>query len=451
MHWLDKVLEIFAAPTADLRVLAGIAGYDPKIMYKGTSLAGVDLSGQDVSDLDLDLGDVEELPFTSAKAKKYIIDNLRLPSKWADKILHFRASNRRIKNISQLEYCVGLREVKLNGTLITDISPLQKCDRLRNVEIENTNVGDIGALKNKKYLRMLNVSGTVVEDLSPLRGIPLNYLYISRTNVRDISEIDPEGLSVFEAAGLNIEDWSILSRAINMASIDLSSSNVRDLSFVTYMRRLFHLSISSTHAQMPEGASFPSLSTFTARNSTIADLSFLENSFGIYGVDIDNTLVGSIDPLRGKKNLRWFSSSNCNLKSIDGLIGCPNLYSVDVSRNSIECIDSLAEMVNLNRLNLAETDVKDLSFLKSTELKSLNVVDCKRLDWSTVSSLTSIVQLHLKEEQGDDGFENFYIPSGVRYLYANSSFIQKFWKELEERKISAFPLYPSLAGSDSSI
>src|SRR3954447_21170828 len=48
-HWLDKVVEILKADTADLRELALIAGYDLADFYRGTVLAGADLTGQDLA------------------------------------------------------------------------------------------------------------------------------------------------------------------------------------------------------------------------------------------------------------------------------------------------------------------------------------------------------------------------------------------------------------------
>ncbi len=52
-HWLDKVVEILNAPTADLRELAHLAGYNPKTFYVGTVIDGVDVCGQDLRGMNL--------------------------------------------------------------------------------------------------------------------------------------------------------------------------------------------------------------------------------------------------------------------------------------------------------------------------------------------------------------------------------------------------------------
>jgi hypothetical protein len=47
-HWLQKVVAILKAETADLRELAHLAGGNPETFYRGAKMDGVDLSGQDL-------------------------------------------------------------------------------------------------------------------------------------------------------------------------------------------------------------------------------------------------------------------------------------------------------------------------------------------------------------------------------------------------------------------
>lgn len=60
-HWLDAVARVLRAETGDLRELAAIGGADPRTLFIGTSLNGVDIRGQDLRGMllgDLDLGKV---------------------------------------------------------------------------------------------------------------------------------------------------------------------------------------------------------------------------------------------------------------------------------------------------------------------------------------------------------------------------------------------------------
>ncbi|HEY1632565.1 MAG TPA: hypothetical protein VGF56_14715 [Rhizomicrobium sp.] len=47
-HWLDIVIELIKADTADLRALAKLAGADPRTFYVGTRLDGADIRSQDL-------------------------------------------------------------------------------------------------------------------------------------------------------------------------------------------------------------------------------------------------------------------------------------------------------------------------------------------------------------------------------------------------------------------
>lgn len=60
--WLEGVAAVLRATTGDLRELARIAGADPATLYIGTSMNGVDISGQDLRGItftDLDLAKVK--------------------------------------------------------------------------------------------------------------------------------------------------------------------------------------------------------------------------------------------------------------------------------------------------------------------------------------------------------------------------------------------------------
>lgn len=50
-HWLKTVIEIFEAPTSDLRELAHLAGGDPRTFYRGVNLSDLDTKGQNIDDM----------------------------------------------------------------------------------------------------------------------------------------------------------------------------------------------------------------------------------------------------------------------------------------------------------------------------------------------------------------------------------------------------------------
>jgi len=51
-HWLEKVVTLLKAETADLRELAYLAGGDPKIFYRGVDLNDLDVEGQNLDGME---------------------------------------------------------------------------------------------------------------------------------------------------------------------------------------------------------------------------------------------------------------------------------------------------------------------------------------------------------------------------------------------------------------
>ena len=51
-HWLDKVLLLLSAPTADLRELARLVDEDPRTFYRGIDAADLEVDDQDVADIE---------------------------------------------------------------------------------------------------------------------------------------------------------------------------------------------------------------------------------------------------------------------------------------------------------------------------------------------------------------------------------------------------------------
>ncbi len=79
-HWLDKIVEIMEAETADLRDLARIAGYDPADFYRGTVMDGADLRGQDLTGMEFTRLDLSKVKYDSNTrlSSRLMLDQARI-------------------------------------------------------------------------------------------------------------------------------------------------------------------------------------------------------------------------------------------------------------------------------------------------------------------------------------------------------------------------------------
>jgi internalin A len=78
-----------------------------------------------------------------------------------------------------------------------------------------------------------------------------------------------------------------------------------------------------------------------------------------------------------------------------GLEYCTNLQSLDISQNPVQDISPLAELNSLEILNLDSTSVTDLSSLQNLHLKELSLQSIHISDLSPLANMTSLEFLYL--------------------------------------------------------
>jgi serine/threonine protein kinase/Leucine-rich repeat (LRR) protein/Flp pilus assembly protein TadD len=124
-----------------------------------------------------------------------------------------------------------LRSLDLSGcTRITDTGPLHELRSLTSLSLQDTGVTDLSPLEGLP-LEGLYVSGTQIFDITPLRGMKLKYLGLARTQVTDLSSLAGMPLIALDAAAIPAIDYSPLTSA-PLESLIILQSHLRDLSFL---------------------------------------------------------------------------------------------------------------------------------------------------------------------------------------------------------------------------
>ncbi|MCA8996912.1 MAG: leucine-rich repeat domain-containing protein [Planctomycetaceae bacterium] len=125
-------------------------------------------------------------------------------------IFFLDARGRGIKDLSGLQHCVNLAEVKLSDNEISDVAPLAECKNIQSLYLSKnklTSVKPVESLVKIQYLEAEENQITSLEGLAPLTN--LRALYI---------------------AGNQIADLSPLANAKKLTSLDLNNNQVSDLS-----------------------------------------------------------------------------------------------------------------------------------------------------------------------------------------------------------------------------
>ncbi len=268
---------------------------------KGLPIESLDLSGCPVSDLSPLAG----APLREARFERCPIENLG-PLKGAP-LIELDLRGTRVRSLAPLAGA-PLKSLRLDGAPVESLDPLAGAP-LEELSIRDSNkITSIAALQGAPLKKLtlaglgisdlrplrgaplteLNINSTAVSDLTPLQGAPLENLRISHTRVRDLSALADAPLRRLEAAGLaELSNLEPLRKA-PLEELWISGSKVKDLAPI---------------ARAP-----------------------------LVQLDLRETPVGSLEPLRGSKVEILFLDGCENLRELDPLLEMPRLTELTVPR-----------------------------------------------------------------------------------------------------------------------
>jgi internalin A len=96
-----------------------------------------------------------------------------------------------ITNINELQKLTSLQILFLNSNQLEDINFVAKLPELKELYVANNYIATLEALENLKKLEYLNISNNHIEDLSPLRGLPLEALFVNNNPCTKDENLNP--------------------------------------------------------------------------------------------------------------------------------------------------------------------------------------------------------------------------------------------------------------------
>lgn len=216
----------------------------------------------------------------------------------------------------------NLDTLVLDGQGVTDIDELSNHSPTR-VSLRDNQIVDISPLCKDTKLQVLNISGNPITTIEPLgEAENLTELYISETNVSDISCLSGSKLSAFDCTDTAITNYSVLESMEWLSTLRLSGVGAEVIRFI----------------------------------NTKPGIRFL----GLYNSDIS-----SIEELSELKYLECLDIGDCSqVTSLDGIEQYPKLNYLGISRTGITDITALPGVKGLERLDIAYTDIKDYESIK---------------------------------------------------------------------------------------
>ncbi|WP_435009411.1 protein kinase domain-containing protein [Tundrisphaera lichenicola] len=270
-----------------------------------------------------------------------------------------------------------VRGLEFNADDVSDISPLRVLTKLRTLNCSGTGdrqglLTDLSPLSGLP-LTSLNVSKSQLVDLSPLRGMPLTEFMCYGTLVDDLSPLEGMKLRVLNFVGTKVYDLSPLN-GMPLENLDLGGTNVGDLTGLAGMR-LRELSLEGTKISDLSPVKRMPLTSINLSGTPVSDLSPLKG-MELNFIHLGGTQVSDLSPLNGMP----LTHLNCDGSKVDDgslsqIKGCKdlNLLILDNTQVSDDGLLHLKDLRKLKRLNLVNTKVSDLSPLTDLSLEEIRL------------------------------------------------------------------------------
>ena len=135
------------------------------------------------------------------------------------------------------------------------------------------------------------------------------------------------------------------------------------------------------------------LRTLRSHDRRVHDLTGLQLATSLAHLELDNSRVSDISPLRGLTNLNFLEVGG-DFSDLSPLAGLTNLRELSIGGNNISDIMPVSGLVNLNELNIGGTNISDISPVsRLISLKHLYFREANVSDLSPVAGLINLESL----------------------------------------------------------
>lgn len=403
------------------------------------------------------------------------------------KLTRLNAPNKKISDLTGLEYAINLQVLKLARNRIKDISPLAGLTHLTELGFYQNRIKDISPLEGLTNLQQLNLRDNRITDILPLRGLTnLQVLNLRQNKITNIialvdnsgrgglgktDTVDLRGnpldsnainnyVGVLEQYGvtvqwdppdpasnvINIPDAQLLANfetalykaagdPITQAEMETltqfySSGWFSDLTGLEYAINLTHLRIRTTGTIdiSPIGAltKLEQLEFWVL--DSIIDLSPLAKLTKLTGLSIAVDRITDLSPLSKLTNLTWLRLVQRSLTDLSPLAKLTNLtwlriHSYEHS-SIISNISPLAKLTNLKELSISGNRIENVSPLAVlANLTVLNIGSNRISDISPLAGLTNLTKLYIGGNRIRD-ISSLSKLTNLTWLFSDENYIE---------------------------
>ena len=301
--------------------------------------------------------------------------------KWIEELWRFYLEQQsKVKFPYQLE--AGLASV--GNTLWTESYKSQTrfaslAKTYEKIIIPFDNLSEITLFKDFTKLKILDLSNSQVSDISPLSFI--------------------KGLQELGLDGTQVNNIRPLSCLIDLQILYFSGTQVRDISSLSSLKKLYELGFSNAAVDdITPLSCLKNLRELGLSKTQISDITPLSSLKNLQKLYLSKTQISDITPLSSLKNLQKLYLWQTRVSDIKPLSSLESLQELYLNKTEVSDIKFLSSLKNLQELGLSETEVRDITPLSSLKnLQELGLSETEVRDITPLSSLKNLQELGLNE------------------------------------------------------
>jgi len=288
--------------------------------------------------------------------------------------------NDRVFDLSELVRTPLLERLVAYKAPVRDLSPLRRCGSLTSVQLDVAEVDDLSPLAELPKLEDLQLWGYRGQPLWPHAGVRRLSLIRSAESSVDLSPL---------------ATWSRLT--------SLSCGDGAYAAPLPTLPTVEFLAIPGCGDDVFRAlAGFAALQSLHAYDGRVSDLSPLTGCEALETVSLSNNPIRDVTPLLDKPFLSDIHISGTEVSEIAALSWSPALRTLGADRTLVKSLEGWNPDSPVQRLKLADTEVSDLSPLRGSALRSLNIARTRVSDLNFLDALPGLTALDLNGAPVDD-------------------------------------------------
>lgn len=228
---------------------------------------------------------------------------------------------------------------KLKVTDSVDLDDIKDMTALSELDLSgNEYIQSIEPLAQLIGLRVLDLSGTNVTDLTPIR------------NLTELVELDLGRTKIF--------DLTPLKYSTKLARLNINNTEIRSVAVFEKMSALQNLEMHGTHVFDFEPLSYlTSLVTLDLENTQLASLNPVSRLSGLKELNISKTTVQDLSPLSTVQGLELLHIDSTLVRDISALAALNELEALHANHTFISDLSPLHKLSRLERIYCDQTPV----------------------------------------------------------------------------------------------